>query len=1029
MIGGIVFLLSDNSCYSTCSLLILNDSTLGAPMSPLHPNTGRAWWLLLMGAALVSMLAVGGAWFFSPNRIPAAQRLAEAKLAAAEKDFRSAEALAAGISLDDPLFAESRLAAGEYATRGERYEEAIGYYREIPLDDSDQSFDGAYALAEVCRHVGYLEEAERNYLRVLEHWPEYFEVRSRLVFLLGATGQRWEATPHYFKLLRQGNWSLDELTMLADLERPHQQQEYLRQCEQNVPGDLLVQLGLAANDLIDRRDEVAKRRLDAVLARDPHRLSAQAMRGESLAREDDAAYSVWLAQLPDGAERHPGIWLVRGRRYRNLKNFEAAARCFWEALRLDSRSREACYQLGQALVALDRDEGQQFIARADALFQLRQSLNDVRQTEEPSERAMRRVTEILRDTGRHWEAWAWAFTAQRAFPRARWPGEIVAELGPTLDASVPVTVAASDLSRTIDLSEIELPAPGVGRQSNSSGDVAVVDLGDAIRFDDEAEQRGIGFVYFNGDEDPSKPGARMFEPNGGAVAVLDFDRDALPDLFFSQGSLWPEGSHVPVRSPEYVNRCFRNTGTGFADVTQRADLADEGYGQGAAVGDFDNDGFSDLYVANIGGNKLYRNNGDGTFSDVSGEAGLRHSEWTASCLIADLNADGHPDLFDVNYLVGKNIYTMRCEEMACSPGIYKGAQDRLFISRGDGTFSHVPDATPTENAKGLGVVAVSLGTPERLSLFVANDKVPNHFLVNTASSEWPGVRLVDESLLRGTAYDETGSPTACMGIALGDADGNGLFDLFVTNFADETNTLYLQDRSGMFVDATKISGLASPSFPYVGWGTQFIDAQLDGWPDLIVVNGHVDDYGHKNSFYHMPAQFFVNAGAGRFSELDTRRAGSFFGRHYLGRGLSRLDWNRDGLMDFAVCNINSPAALATNRSTTAGHYFNLRLTATRTARDAIGAVVQLKAGRRTWTQHLIAGDGYMASNERMLSFGLGAASRVDELIVTWPSGDTLTLTNLPVDVVLDIVEGSERGTLWRGHAPESFAAREIPVPS
>lgn len=193
---------------------------------------------------------------------------------------------------------------------------------------------------------------------------------------------------------------------------------------------------------------------------------------------------------------------------------------------------------------------------------------------------MRRVTEILRDTGRHWEAWAWAFTSQRAFPRARWPGEIVAELGPTLDASVPVTVAASDLSRTIDLSEIELPSPGVGRQSDSSGDVAVVDLGDAIRFDDEAEQRGIGFVYFNGDEDESKPGARMFEPNGGAVAVLDFDRDGMPDLFFSQGSLWPEGSHVPVRSPEYVNRCFRNTGTKFADVTQRAGLADEGYGQG-----------------------------------------------------------------------------------------------------------------------------------------------------------------------------------------------------------------------------------------------------------------------------------------------------------------------------------------------------------------------------------------------------------------------------------------------------------------
>jgi hypothetical protein len=540
-----------------------------------------------------------------------------------------------------------------------------------------------------------------------------------------------------------------------------------------------------------------------------------------------------------------------------------------------------------------------------------------------------------------------------------------------------------------------------------------------IRFLEAAEE-GVDFVYFEGPDETTK-GVRQFEQTGGGVAVLDLDGDEWPDLYLPQGAEWPHGATRPLPTDRFTDRLYRNVGGTFEDVTDLANLGSRDFGQGAAVGDVDGDGFPDLYVANVGRNRLYLNNGDGTFTEAEDfTAGDTNDDWTTSVAIVDIDDDGLPDLVDVNYLTGENVYTLICNGHACSPHGFDGVPDRLRLNRGDGTFETVPDATPRENAKGLGVVAFVLDDPRRPALFVANDQVANHLLASRASEGRFDVRFEELGLLRGLSFDGNGRAMGCMGVAADDADGDGRLDLFVTNFARESNTLYLQDADGLFDDRTRRAGLERPSLEFVGWGTQFLDADRDGAPDLVLANGHVDDYRDEGGGYRMRPQFFRNRGGGVFEELAAAEVGSFFAHESLGRGLATLDWQRDGLTDFAVSRIGERTALVANRTENPGRFLTVRLHAVRTARDAIGASVTVTAGGRRHTRQLTAGDGYMASNERLLAFGLGQVDAIERVDVTWPSGGRTVVEHPPTDVTLELVEDSPHGVLWRGTRPESL---------
>ena len=347
--------------------------------------------------------------------------------------------------------------------------------------------------------------------------------------------------------------------------------------------------------------------------------------------------------------------------------------------------------------------------------------------------------------------------------------------------------------------------------------------------------------------------------------------------------------------------------------------------------------------------------------------------------------------------------------MACHPNEFAAEGDRWW--RGDGAGGFV-EATrrggfEVPDGKGLGIVAGCFSEPGPLQVFVANDAVANFLFVATSDQEATVFR--EQALVRGLAVDRDGRTQACMGVAAGDADGDGRLDLFVTNFADESNAFYRQGKGLVFTDAAHLAGLREPGWRMLGFGTQFLDADLDGDLDLVVANGHVDDLQRLNQPYRMRPQLFRNIGGGRFNELQSHTLGEYFERELLGRGLARGDFDRDGRDDFAVSHLQQPVALLVNRTQEAGQWLAVRLVATSTARDAIGARVTVVDGEWTRTRHLTAGDGYQASNQRQLTIGLGDRRSVELLRVDWPSGRSTALHDVRAGGELVIVEGRGRG--------------------
>jgi len=965
------------------------------------------------------------AWGCGPASLPPAAALREAKQALAHGDFSRAEQLAALVPRSDTNWAAARITAGEAATRAGRLPDALQHYLALAESSEPRSAaQGRFFSGEAYRDLGRLADADAAYRAVLQSDPGNAATHERLAFLASVTGRVWEAVPHYWFLVRSGTADVSELVLLADSDRPLENRQFIEKCARNAPDDQLVQLGLAAHDFWEGHTDEAERRLNTLIAMDPTLLGGQVMLGELLLDRGDEAFTAWHARLPPSAVTSPDIWCIRGFWARRKGELRSAVRCFWEAIRLAPTHRRATYQLGQVLTALGEPSGDEVGRRADQLIQLTQALDGAVRTQFQSEKHFQQAADLLEQMGRVWEACAWALAAEKQFPDAAWPGQVFARLAGKLNDDLPLTVDAANLALRYDLSSFPddralLPAiaahPEIGALRSGVLDRTTPPPGRAtVKFIDEAATAGIDFVYFSG-PDLATSGVRMQEQTGGGVAVLDFDGDGRPDLYFTNGTEWEHDAEVPTPSDRYLDRIYRNLGATFTDVTLQAGLGDRGFGQGCSAGDFDDDGFPDLYVANIGRNRLFANNGDGTFADVTDRSGLSGETWTASCVIVDLNADGFPDLFDVTYLTGPGIYQRICQGRACSPNVFDGLPDRMHISRQDGTFESVAVDEPHEHSKGLGILAADLHERGRPSLLIANDQVPNFLLKNVRSDDWFNLRLNNDALHAGVAFNEDGLAMGSMGIAADDANGDGRLDFFITTFSNESDTLYLQDAASLFIDATRTSGLRAPSWPFIGWGTQFLDADLDGKPDLVATNGHVDEY-------HMRPQFFRNLGGGRFDELLAADAGPYFAKEYRGRGLARLDWNGDGRMDFVVSNIAQPAALVTNQSTGVGRFLNVRLHATSTSRDAIGSIVTVAVPGRSWTKQLVAGDGYMASNERMLQFGLGEADQVSKLTVDWPSGARTTVDDLPVNATVELVEGSRRGLIREDTESTSHSA-------
>lgn len=964
---------------------------------------------------LVAVILGLAGWllFRSRSALDPEQALDAARAALSAEDFSRAIERAEQAAADPRLASSACEIAGEAAFKAHRYDDAVAWYLRL-ADRQAQAGEppyGWYFAGEVWRAAGRLNEACSLYRRFVTVAPANPAVRERLGFLLSAAGHRWDAVPHFAVLVQGGGARFEELALFADPERPVEQRPYLERAAKQAPRDFLVRVGLAAHDVWEGQIPDARTSLEELAREYPESAVVRALLGETLVAEPDERLLAWYHDLQPDHFRNPDLHYLCGLHSRRRGDAKMAARCFWEAIRLAPLHRRATFQLGQALRVLEHPAATAVEARGRDLAHLTQWLDEALATRGNAERPWQEITATLERLGRIWEAGAWGVLARERFPAAEWPSILLARVAPQLRPDLPLVVIDRDPGRALDLSSWPDFAPAAVPQRAVEAASGEEPPQATIRFDDSSNV--IDFVYHNG-ADPATPGARLFEQTGGGAVVIDYDRDGRPDLFFPQGGNWPTGRTEPDPPGEFIDRLFRNgLPARPVDVTSHALPSDRGFGQGAASGDFNNDGFPDLYIANVGRNQLLLNNGDGTFGDITMISGLGESDWTASCAIADLNSDGYPDLFDVNYLTGPGVYERICGGKSCSPDAFPGVPDRLWIAQGDGRFSLVPPPAPEVDGKGLGLIVFREAGRSLPSLFIANDQVPNFLLRNEPASGEGAIRWRDEAFVGGVAFNQDGLAMASMGIAADDADGDGRLDFYVSTFKDESSMLLIQDADGQFVDRANPAGLWTATWPYVGWGTQFLDADRDGAVDLVGVNGHVDDYRDQGGDYQMRSLFFHNRGHGRFAVPPDESLGPFFAKKRLGRGLARLDWDGDGLMDFAVSNIGDVASLVLNRTSGAGHWISVRLVATMGERDAFGTEVEVVSGTDRRVRQLVAGDGYMASNERLLQTGLGAGGGPVAVRIRWTSGRVDEVVDVPVDGVLEVVEG--RGAaIWCG---------------
>ncbi len=538
-------------------------------------------------------------------------------------------------------------------------------------------------------------------------------------------------------------------------------------------------------------------------------------------------------------------------------------------------------------------------------------------------------------------------------------------------------------------------------QSTKSQDAPI-----PVRFTDVRKEAGITFL-----QDSTQTEEKYYlETMGTGVGWLDYNQDGLMDLFFVQSAATEayKPTH-PLRSALY-----RNNGDGtFTDVTAKAGVGGEGhYGQGVAVGDYDNDGYPDLYVTGYGRAILYHNNGDGTFTDVTAKAGVAdEGQWSTSAGWFDYDKDGWLDLVVTNYIDWAPKNNLWCGDRRpgyrsyCNPNNYKGEKTKLYHNNHDGTFTDVSDISGVgkPESKGMGVVLADFNGDGWPDIAIANDTWPNFLFLNKHDGTFQ-----DVSLVSGMAASEDGRYEAGMGIDAADVDGDGWLDLYITHLDFELNRLYHNNHDGTFDDYTYRSGLGNKAMLYSGVSTKFLDYDNDGWEDIVQLNSAMLDnvqLYHSEVSYKEPLLMFRNIGKGIFENVS-KSLGPDFQRSIAGRGIATADYDNDGDLDIAINNRGDYPELLRNDGGNANHWLEILLIGTRSNRDGIGASLKLTSEGFVHVEQAKGGMGYMSASDPRIFFGLGKRTKIDSLEITWPSGQVDKLTSVPVDKIIAVKEGS-----------------------
>lgn len=762
----------------------------------------------------------------------------------------------------------------------------------------------------------------------------------------------------------RGQWSGDEAA------------QWLREAVRINPDDAQLAAALARLSMAPRTHKSAEELWSSPRARRSEGWPLRLVHAEAewqLGHWDEAG--TILRTLDAQADDEPRAWLLRGELVAATGNAALALALAEEALRQNPVMVEAAMLRGQLLARMDRPaESASQLARAAQMDQLVQRALQLMQQPEPDIREALAAAQLAADLD--WTRWAelvcqWierkrpdvvlpaSLSGHRQKPASRTPLSMPPR-------SAPQQIA---LRKRFDEARWSFGDHGSLVASDTTGSLHLTEVTSAWNLD---------FHYEYG----HAPERWLMETLGGGLAVLDYDQDGCPDLFFAQaGKLSVDSAEASFQPCQM----FRNHhGERFANVSAACHATVTGYFHGCVTGDFNEDGFVDLCVCGYGFTVLLWNQGDGTWHDGTLAAGIGTDVWTTSGASVDLDGDGDLDLYLAAYCTAPltpQLRTCRAEGRfaSCRPNAYPPAGDILWENLGDGRFADRSAAAGVrdESGYGLGVIAADFDNDGRSDVFVGNDTTPNFLFWNQGQPlSGPPPALIEGGLAAGVGVDGTGRAEACMGIACGDIDGNGYLDLFVTNFHDETCTLYVNHGQRMFEDRTEPSGLSNAGRALMGWGTQFVDLNADGWLDVVIVNGSLHDTPQWPQIYR-------NAG-GRFVEHSTT-AGDFFQRKSLGRAVAVGDFDGDGCDDLAVSHQTGPATLLRNDGEH-GSWVRLDLVGMESPRDATGALIRARIGDRVLVRHVSRQGGYLTSCSPTVTLGLGTAMKIDDLEIVWPNG-------------------------------------------
>lgn len=525
----------------------------------------------------------------------------------------------------------------------------------------------------------------------------------------------------------------------------------------------------------------------------------------------------------------------------------------------------------------------------------------------------------------------------------------------------------------------------------------------AARFEDVTGKTGIDFTYRNGQESGH---FSILESLGGGVALFDYDLDGDVDLFATGGGQFAPGNEIQGLKPGL----FRNDGRWqFADVVadSRCDVA-RYYSHGVAAADYDEDGACDLLVTGYGGLHLFHNQGDGTFEEVAGAAGLSDNLWSSSAAWGDLNGDAILDIYVAHYVDWSFENHPYCaaavpnQREVCPPKSFHPLPDLLYVGNGDGTFRDASsDFGLRSDGKGLGVLTGDVDSDGDLDIYVANDTEPNFLYLNDGAG-----RFKELGMLSGTAVSDMGVAEGSMGVELADYNLDGRLDLWVTNYERESIGLYRNDGNASFQYVSQMSGVTAVGGLYVGWGTVFFDFDHDGDEDTFVANGHVERYPENTPVRQTP--LLLENLKGDWFENVSPAAGDYLRRAHMGRGVAVGDIDGDGDLDLAISHINEPLTLLCNATSVDHHSISLRLIGRQSNRSAIGALIRIRTAGGEQMRHVKGGTSYASTSDARVHVGLGPHAVVESVEVRWPSGTIQTLADVPADRQLTVIEGTER---------------------